>query len=118
MAHKSHKKHIKHLHQHEPATPKAKSPVAKAEAAQARVAKSRTANGPAKAEKAGKKAGLVRKLARTATKTVAAKPKKIISRARARVENVVKARVEGAKARVEGAAGKVSARVKSLIGVA
>ncbi len=39
MAHRSKKKHLKHLHEQEPATPPAKSPVAKAEAARARIAK-------------------------------------------------------------------------------
>ena len=39
MAHKSHRKHIKHLHKHEPATPKAKSPVRLAEIEMARRAK-------------------------------------------------------------------------------
>ena len=37
----SHKKHIKHMHQHEPATPKAKSPTVKADVAYARIAKTR-----------------------------------------------------------------------------
>ena len=95
MAHKSHKKHIKHIHQQEPATPKAKSPVAKAEVAQARIAKSRPANGAVKktGQKAVKKAGLVRSLARAATKKVAekvtARPKKMISRAKARVRSLL-----------------------------
>src|SRR5690606_12802955 len=39
MAHRSKKKHVKHLHEHEPVTPRAKSPVAKAESARARIAK-------------------------------------------------------------------------------
>lgn len=39
MAHRSKKKHLKHVHEQEPATPPAKSPVAKAEAARARIAK-------------------------------------------------------------------------------
>lgn len=38
MAHRSKKKHLKHLHEQEPATPPAKSPVAKAEAARAGIA--------------------------------------------------------------------------------
>lgn len=114
MAHKSKKKHLKHVHQHEPATPPAKSPVAKAEAAEARFARPRAAASNARAKAAGaraavgataasvkaavgarrakkatKKRGIVRSVARTATRKLAAKPKKIIERAARRVKSLL-----------------------------
>jgi len=107
MAHKSKKKHLEHVHEHEPATPKAKSPVVKAEAASARVArpvmktrkamkaagKPRTAAAGEAATPSGrkpeKKRGLVRSLAVKATKKITAKPRKIISRVKARVKSVI-----------------------------
>jgi hypothetical protein len=122
MAHKSHKKHIKHVHQHEPATAKAKSPIVKAEIAQARLAgKARAGANGAKtaakkaASKVAKKGGLVRRIARAAV----AEEKKIIGGAKdAVVGRVVgaKDRVVGAKDRVAGVKNRVSRRVKSLFG--
>ena len=94
MAHRSKKKHLKHVHQHEPATPKAKSPIAKAEAAAAGIAKKGSRSPAPELKRAPKKKGLVRRLASKATKKLGAKPRKVI---------------EGAKARVK-------ARVKSLLG--
>jgi hypothetical protein len=87
MAHRSKKKHLKHTHQHEPATPKAKSPIAKAEAAAAGIAKKGKVRRSPELE-AGKKRkpkGLVRRLAAKATKRLAARPRKVIARAKARV---------------------------------
>lgn len=85
MAHKSKKKHIKHLHQHElsssPPTAK-KRPGTKADV---EVASVRSA--PAKAT--GKRGGIVRSIARAATKKIAAKPKKIIKRATKRVKSLL-----------------------------
>jgi len=37
MAHRSKKKHVKHVHEHEPATPPARSPVAEANAERSRI---------------------------------------------------------------------------------
>lgn len=99
MAHRSKKKHLKHLHQHEPATPKAKSPIAKAEAAAAGIAKKTrgaTRRAPEMMDAGKRKSkGLVRRIASKATKVaararraVAAKPKKVIARAKARVSRV------------------------------
>jgi hypothetical protein len=89
MAHRSKKKHIKHQHEHEPATPKARSPIAKAEAAAAGIARKtgsvRRAPQMKDAVKKRKSKGLVRRLAAKATKKLAAKPRKLIARARARV---------------------------------
>jgi hypothetical protein len=125
MAHKSKKKHLKHVHEHEPATPKARSPVVKAEAATARVARpamkaprqamkaagkaraaGATATGKprttaigkpqasagtaeARSEREPEKRGIVRSLASKATKKITAKPRKIISRVKARVKSVI-----------------------------
>lgn len=101
MAHRSKKKHLKHVHEHEPATPPAKSPVAKADAAVAGIAKPR-GNGKKRSSarrapemKATPKApakqkGLVRRLASKATNKITARPRKALSRARARVESRVK----------------------------
>lgn len=81
MAHRSKKKHIKHLHEHEPATPRAKSPVAKADVARAGAPKaSRTESEPKP-----KKRGIVRRAARKLT----AKPRKIARRAKARVKSII-----------------------------
>ena len=84
MAHRSKKKHLKHLHQHEPATPPAKSPIAKAEAAAAGIAKkggsARRAPELKEAAPKRKKKGIVRRLAAKATKKITAKPRKIIKR--------------------------------------
>lgn len=90
MAHRSKKKHLKHVHQHEAATPKAKSPGAKAEAAAAGIAKKGgSVRRAPEGEKAGKKKqGLVRRLATKATKKITAKPRKVIARAKARVAQV------------------------------
>jgi hypothetical protein len=99
MAHRSKKKHLKHVHQHEPVTPKAKGPVAKAEAAAAGVAKKggtvRRAEG---LENAGKKPGIVRRITRKASKkiaatkkSIAAKPRKAIARAKSRVKSLLRA---------------------------
>jgi len=91
MAHRSKKKHIKHVHEHEPATPKAKSPIAKAEAAARGIAKKagNVRRAPELDAAKRKTKGLVRRLAaraRKATKKIAAKPRKAIARAKARVE--------------------------------
>jgi hypothetical protein len=99
MAHRSRKKHLKHVHEHEPATPPAKSPTAKAEAAAAGIAKKggSTRRAPelkTEARRGTKKKGIVRRLAATATKPVkklAKKPRKILEKAKARVEKRVKA---------------------------
>ena len=95
MAHRSKKKHLKHVHAHEPAIPPAKSPIAKAEAAVAGIAK-KAANRRATSEvKPKKRPGLVRRLAGKATETIAdaaklpgklaAKPRRVIKRVKARV---------------------------------
>ena len=90
MAHRSKKKHLKHVHQHEPATPKAKSPIAKAEAAAAGIAKKGSRSpAPELEQGAQKKKGLVRRLASKATKKLSAKPRKVIERAKARVKSLL-----------------------------
>ena len=90
MAHRSKKKHLKHLHQHEPATPPAKSPIARAEAAAAGIAKKggNARRAPELKEARRKPKGIVRRLA-SKTKKIAAKPKKIIKRAKARVQSLL-----------------------------
>jgi hypothetical protein len=98
MAHRSRKKHIKHLHQQEAATPKAKSPAAKAKAAPAK-ARTATKARPAKAARTRtsgdgaaptkKSGGIVRSLARAATKKIAARPRRIISKAKSRVKSLI-----------------------------
>jgi hypothetical protein len=92
MAHRSKKKHIKHVHQHEPATPKAKSPTAKAEAAAGGVARKggNVRRAPDLDKKPGKKKGIVRRMASKATKKITAQPRKIIARAKASVATRVK----------------------------
>ena len=87
MAHRSKKKHLKHMHQQEAVTPKAKSPVAKAEAAAAGIAKKggNVRRAP-ELEKAGKKPGIVRRVAAKVTKKITAKPRKAIARAKNRVK--------------------------------
>ena len=113
MAHRSRKKHIKHVHQHEPPTPPAKSPAEKAEAAAAGFAR----KGRSKIKSAGRTAGkakgktknqqraadvkngakvvrakatgLVRRVARKAAKKIVERPRRILSRARARVGSLV-----------------------------
>jgi hypothetical protein len=99
MAHRSRKKHIKHLHQHEAATaaPAAKKHAgAKAEIEAERIARPRTVKGRSKAgtkvaakKATPKKRGLVRSIAKAATKKITAKPKKIIERATSRVKSRV-----------------------------
>lgn len=99
MAHKSKKKHIKHLHEHETAStpPRAKAhPGAKADIEADRIARPRAGVGKATARTgAGKKArpakkrGIVRRIAKAATKKLAAKPKKIIQRAKSRVKSML-----------------------------
>ena len=92
MAHRSKKKHLKHLHQHEPATPPAKSPTAKARAAAAGIAKKggNARRAPELKEGAPKrKKGIVRRLASKATDKIAARPKRIIKRAKARVKSLL-----------------------------
>jgi len=106
MAHRSKQKHIKHVHEHEPARPKAKSPIAKAEAAAAGIAKKRSVRRAPEPVDTGKRKpkGLVRRLARRArkvtakmtkrvtakvtkrTKKIAAKPREMIQRAKDRVK--------------------------------
>ena len=92
MAHRSKKKHIKHLHEHElgSSPPKAKThPGAKADIEEDRIARpratARKATGAGK-KPAAKKRGIVRRIAKAATKKIAAKPKKIIQRAKSRVK--------------------------------
>lgn len=93
MAHRSRKKHIKHLHQHEPETaaPSAKKHAgAKAERESQRVPKTRAPVKPARARAATKKRGIVGKLARAASKSKKlASPKRIISRAKSRVKSLL-----------------------------
>ena len=102
MAHRSKKKHLKHMHEHEPATPKAKSPLAKARAAAAGIAKKGGNTRRAKeANEPKQKKGIVRRLAAKAGKRITARPRRVAARVAARVKARVKARV---------------ARVKSLIG--
>lgn len=90
MAHRSHKKHIKHMHQHEPATPKAKSPTAKADVASQRISKPSkvsSARRPVAKKAPAKKRGIVRSVAGAVAskvekveRKVTAKPRKIIKR--------------------------------------
>lgn len=118
MAHRSKKKHLKHVHEHEPATPAARSPVAKAETAKARFARPRAAAAKTRASAADARAavgakaasvraavagrraqkvekrtqhepGIIRTVARKATSRLAAKPKKIIKRAARRVKSLL-----------------------------
>ncbi len=104
MAHKSNKKHIKHLHQHElsATAPTAKKrPGAKADVEGERLAKMRARVGEPRgrvaktgersgtARKSTKERGIVRSIARAATKKIAAKPKKIIKRATRRVKSLL-----------------------------
>jgi hypothetical protein len=90
MAHRSKKKHLKHMHEHEAPTPKAKGPVAKAEAAAAGIAKKGgNVRRTPELEKAGKKKGIVRRVASKATKRVTAKPRKVIARAKNRVKALI-----------------------------
>jgi hypothetical protein len=90
MAHRSKKKHLKHMHQNEPVTPKARGPVAKAEAAAAGIAKKggNVRRAP-DLEKAGKKKGIVRRMASKVTKKITAKPRKVIARAKNRVKTAL-----------------------------
>lgn len=102
MAHRSRKKHLKHVHEHEPATPAAKSPTAKADAAAAGIARKggnarRAPELKTEARRPRKKKGIVRRLAATATKPVkklAKKPRTVLAKARARVEKRVKSLLE------------------------
>jgi hypothetical protein len=91
MAHRSKKKHLKHMHQHEPATPKAKSPVAKAEAAASGVAKNggNVRRSPELQNAGKKKKGLVRRVASKVTKKITAKPRGVIARAKNRVKSAL-----------------------------
>lgn len=99
MAHRSRKKHIKHMHQHEAATPKAKSPVAKADVATQRISKTSkvSAAGKPVARKAAKKRGVVRSLA-------------------SKVANKVESKVAAVEKRVTAKPRKIIKRVKSLLG--
>jgi hypothetical protein len=96
MAHRSKKKHLKHLHQHEPvsAAPAAKRHAgAKAEVEADRVARPRVAKAGARTgarkKAAPKKRGIVRSIAKAATKKIAARPKRIIQRATSRVKSML-----------------------------
>lgn len=99
MAHKSKKKHIKHLHEHETAStpPRAKAhPGAKADIEADRIARPRasgasktTARNGAGKKPAPKKRGIVRRIAKAATKKIAARPKRIIERAKSRVKSML-----------------------------
>jgi hypothetical protein len=95
MAHRSKKKHLKHVHAHEPATPPAKSPIAKAEAAAAGIAKKAGKRRAPPDLESKRRPGLVRRLADKASETIAdaaklpgklaAKPRRVIKRVKARV---------------------------------
>jgi hypothetical protein len=96
MAHRSKKKHIKHLHEHEPvsAAPAAKKHAgAKADIEADRVARPRTAKAAARTsaakKPAPKKRGIVRSIAKAATKKITARPKRIIERAKSRVKSLL-----------------------------
>lgn len=119
MAHKSKKKHLKHMRQqqleqdHDVAETKAKPPGTKAVSAALGVARSHkvrlTANAKAavksamtkakvadkragtddKSKDADKPAGIVRSIARAATQKLTAKPKRMISKAKARVRSLL-----------------------------
>ncbi|HEY5944209.1 MAG TPA: hypothetical protein VIV40_01900 [Kofleriaceae bacterium] len=91
MAHRSKKKHLKHMHQHEAATPKANSPVVKARAAAAGIAKKggSVRRAPELEAEGTKKQGIVRRLAAKATKKITAKPRRAIARAKARVKSLL-----------------------------
>lgn len=133
MAHKSKKKHIKHVHQHDQEGSQAKHPGAKATGAalgaetshkvrlttkakeaartaiKARAAKpaARKSSAAATAGSAGgsaggsaakpatKRRGIVRSLASAASEKLTAKPKRIISKARARVRSLLGRRPAG-----------------------
>lgn len=115
MAHKSKKKHIKHAHQHDHDVSQPRHPGAKATsaalgsetshksrltskakeaarvAARARVKKP-TAASAANARATGKpvkRKGVVRRIASAASEKLTAKPKRIISKARARVRSLL-----------------------------
>jgi hypothetical protein len=86
MAHKSKKKHIKHVRQHE-----AESAALKATAkARAGTVQSATRGKAPAGGKAPKKRGIVRSIAKATTKKLAATPRKIIQRATRRVRSRVK----------------------------
>jgi hypothetical protein len=93
MAHKSKKKHIKHLHQHDLSSnkPTAKKHAgAKADVEVGRVAAPRAGKARDRGGKpAEKRGGIVRSIARAATKKIAAKPKKIMKRATKRVKSLL-----------------------------
>lgn len=122
MAHRSKKKHLKHVHQHEPATPPAKSPVAKAEAAAAGIAKRARTKRRApelKATTAKKRNGLVRRLAGTAGKLAdkLPSPSRLAGKVTDKLPSPRKlaARPRKAFARAKS---RVTSRVKSLLGAA
>ena len=126
MAHRSKKKHLKHVHQHEPATPPAKSPVAKAEAVAAGFAKKaapkRRAQEPIDAAPKVKRVvkrskGIVRRLAGKATGKLIAKlprPSELAGRATERIaEKMPRATKVAAKPRK--AIARAKARVKARV---
>jgi hypothetical protein len=97
MAHRSKKKHLKHLHQHEAASaaPAAKKHAgAKADIEADRIAPPRAAKASSRVTAAKKpapkkKGGIVRSIAKAATKKIAARPKRIIERAASRVKSML-----------------------------
>ena len=94
MAHRSKKKHINHLHEHEPvsAAPAAKKRAgAKADIEADRVARPRGTKARASTAKkpAPKKRGIVRSIANAAKKKITALPKRIIERAKSRVKSLL-----------------------------
>jgi hypothetical protein len=95
MAHRSRKKHIKHVHQQEAATPKAKSPAkgksaskarTSAKAAPGKAPRARKASGSAPSKSSG---GVVRSIARAATKKLTDRPRRILSKAKSRVRSLI-----------------------------
>lgn len=118
MAHRSKKKHLKHIHEHEPATPKARSPVEKARAAAAGIARkgngrrAKPANGRRRQAQPGNgapkgtppkgtppkgkpttapaKKGIVRRLAAKVRTRITARPRRVVARVKARVKSLLR----------------------------
>jgi hypothetical protein len=101
MAHRSHKKHIKHMHQHEPATPKAKSPAAKADVASQRISNT------SKVSAAGK----------PVAKKAPAKKRGIVRRVAGSVASRVEKKVSAVERKVTAKPRRIIKRVKSMLGV-
>jgi hypothetical protein len=114
MAHRSKKKHLKHVHEHEPVTPPAKSPISKAAAAEARFARPRAAAANARARAAGARASVGAK-ASGARAAVGAKAASVKSAVAAR--RVKKAKHEPGILRTVAhkATAKLAAKPKKII---